>query len=272
MKTILILGLTLLLTVTLFGQDIGKVGGVEDPAKIGGVPIESVKSLDGFVLNITYKSCKEILANNPSATDGIYTIDPDGDGGDEPFDCHCDMTTDGGGWTLVLLSNAGVAGCPRPYWSEVVNDVNLNGTISDDLTSFDLFLGVKYWNLIGNKIRLDMGASPTSLYHRAFYDFSLDDTNFYSLNMSNESITIHTEGTASPGMYTYHNGKPLSSRDADHDTYSSNCSNNYYESAWWYGNCFSGSFWGGGSESYQDAPYWTETMTEYFNYGAIWIR
>ena len=272
MKRLIITCLIAFLSAAVFSQSVKSIGGVEDPARIGSVRIDSVRSLTGFVFDITYKNCKEILANNPNATDGIYTIDPDGDGGDDPFDCNCDMMTDGGGWTLVLLSNASKSGCPRPYWNEVVNNVNLNGNMTDGLTAFDLFLGVKYWNLIGNRMRLDMGDSPASLSHRAYYDFSLDDTNFYGLNMSNELISIHTEGTASSGMYEYHNGRPLSTRDADHDTYNGNCSNNYYESAWWYVSCYSGSFWGGGSETHEDAPYWTGSSAEYFNYGAIWIR
>ncbi|MGD2034517.1 MAG: T9SS type A sorting domain-containing protein, partial [Bacteroidales bacterium] len=89
----------------------------------------------------------------------------------------------------------------------------------------------------------------------------------------NESVTIHTEGTASPGMYTYHSGRPLSTCDADHDgSGSGNCATNYNCAAWWYGSCWSGSFWGGGGTVSQDAPYWEASVAEYFEYGSIWIR
>ncbi len=48
-------------------------------------------------------SCNDILENDFGDTDGVYVVDPDGfDSGTLPFQVTCDMTTDGGGWTIVL--------------------------------------------------------------------------------------------------------------------------------------------------------------------------
>ena len=59
---------------------------------------------DGLTPETAGESAYQIKTDVPSSTDGLYWIKNDNISGGTPFQIYADMTTDGGGWTLLLTN------------------------------------------------------------------------------------------------------------------------------------------------------------------------
>jgi len=115
-------------------------------------------------------SCLALLTGGGSVGDGKYWLDPDGAGPAAPFQAYCDMTTDLGGWTLVMkqAKNSGF-GSPLSVsnwsgWSQA--NVLMNET--DATTNDGHMVNLGYSTLIGSELRMTASQTWTDVTKGAF--------------------------------------------------------------------------------------------------------
>lgn len=144
------------------------------------------------------------------------------------------------------------------------------------LAEFNCFVAPLFWGFFGfrkdsSRIRVTQFVSPTigtsldnTSSHTKRYSWSFTNFNTSNWAFNNAAaVTDHTN-TGSPGMYNYHavNEYGLSSTNG--------CADNYGYHPWWYGSCWSGSYFGS-ITSHSDRPYWHSSGSDAHNYGAVYI-
>jgi subtilisin-like proprotein convertase family protein len=211
-------------------------------------------------------NCKDLLTKAPLTKSGVFWVDPDGSGqGEAGYQVYCDMTTDGGGWTLVWSNLRGGTGKPMTNmnWSTAINTppVFFKGSPSENLESFGVYTGLKRWAQLGGKeLRYSWAydyGQPISQSYRCNY--TLNASASYTIGFSGCAQLV---GSVAPGLVTYSAGKAFNSIDNDPTA----CSKQYSNTPWWYNNCWDGSINGGGENSggsYYNGAYWFASQTSW---------
>lgn len=154
---------------------------------------------------------------------GMYTVKPDGQGA---FEVYCDMTTDGGGWTVFQRRQDGSENFYRNWQIYKSGFGNLVG---------EFWLGNDYLHRLTAKkvstLRVDLEDWDRNKVYAEYESFSVgNESDEYRIKFGSYS------GTAGDSL-TYHNNMAFSTKDRDNDEYSGHCAVDRH-GAWWYNSCF----------------------------------
>ena len=198
-------------------------------------------------------SCDEVSSMGYSTGDGVYWLNPDGNGA---FEAYCDMTTDGGGWTLAAKIESG-SGSQWLYdstaWTTDQNEFNE--------TDFNLSSGEAKYTVFDTvaleEIRLEDPINVNETQLEAVGTSLLD---FLNTQASNTNANVLSTSYTDDSTITYIGYNPLSICDSNRSSFLSNDSYSYNV----YGTYVSGStglvrigFWESGSNAHR----WHQTST-----------
>ncbi|KAL9982299.1 hypothetical protein ACROYT_G004326 [Oculina patagonica] len=203
------------------------------------------------------KSCSRLLKDG-FTSNGVYTINPDGG---KPIQVLCDMTTDGGGWTVFQKRLDGSVDFYRGWeaYKNGFGDLDAEFWLGNDnlyrLTAADDVM-----------LRVDLEDFDGDIRYAEYTTFKVaDEEDKYRLLIGGYS------GTASDSMYSNGqsaNGMQFSTKDNDNDIYSGNCAV-LFQGAWWYRGChtsnLNGLYHGGQHDSRADGVNWVTFRGFYYS-------
>ncbi|XP_028390976.1 ryncolin-1-like [Dendronephthya gigantea] len=163
------------------------------------------------------------LYNKGIRKDDVYTINPDGLGS---FQVRCDMSTDGGGWTVFQRRQDGSQNFYLGWSEYKAGFGDLNG---------EFWLGLDKIHRLTksrqNVLRIDLMDFNGAERYAKYGTFSVaNESDKYRLNIGSYS------GSANDGL-ALHNQRQFTTKDSDNDSRGyGNCAM-FFKGAWWYDNC-----------------------------------
>ncbi|XP_013386765.1 fibrinogen C domain-containing protein 1-like [Lingula anatina] len=168
------------------------------------------------------RDCADLYKNGVKLN-GVYTITPDNS--PNAFNVYCDMTTDGGGWTLFQKRMDGSVDFYRGWQSYKHGFGNLNG---------EHWLGNEQINTITNQKRYELRVDiedANGVWRYAHYD------NFaITSEKAKYQLTVGVYSGNAGDSLSNHKGQPFTTKDRDNDADGRNCAQTF-KGAWWYKSC-----------------------------------
>ncbi|XP_035236347.1 fibrinogen C domain-containing protein 1-like [Anguilla anguilla] len=197
------------------------------------------------------RDCSDIYASG-QRENGIYSIFPTHH--PSGFQAFCDMTTDGGGWTVFQRREDGSISFFRGW------DAYRNGF--GKITG-EHWLGLRQIYALtiqaNYELRIDLEDFENNT---AFAKYGTFGVGLFSVDPDDDGypLTIADySGTAGDSLLK-HNGMKFTTTDQDNDHSENNCAS-FYHGAWWYRNChtsnLNGQYLNGQHTSYADGIEWS---------------